>query len=417
MPGLRGWWEPGGTRRSLRSELLFNLAFLAAAALFLALWTASIFQLFVLPLPAALALLGVLVVLDLLVFVALGSYLVDRLVLRPLASTTAAAEAIAAGDYERRVAEGHNLEVDTLARALNRLTGQLLENQRRLADNVRSLDETNRRLNEAQGELVQAEKLASIGRLAAGVAHEIGNPLGALLGYVEIVRRRGPSTEILDGMEREARRIDAIVRGLLDYARPGPARREVVDVNASIRRVVDLLRSQGRLEGIELSLQLADDLPMLEGVPHRMDQMFVNILANADAAMEGEGRLTIVTRRDRYTPAMTLPSRRGDDPPGIDYSHLRRLRHGSSRESSRLRADTEIVKIVIADSGPGIPQENIDAIFDPFFTTKAPGHGTGLGLAIVAATVDELGGRIDVSSAEESGATFTIFLPVPTPTE
>lgn len=406
------WREPESARRSLRSELLFNLAFLAAAALLLALWTASLLQFFVLPRPLSLALLVGLVVLDLLIFVALGNSLVNRLIVDPLAETAAVAEAIAGGDYERRAAPGTSREMALLAAALNRLTDQLLQNQERLAENVRSLHETNQLLHDTQRELVQAEKMASIGRFAAGVAHEIGNPLGALLGYASVLRRRGAPPEILDGVDREARRIDQIVRDLLDYSRPGSGQRAAVDVNTSIRRVVELLEGQGRLTSVELNLDLQDALPCIEVVPNRLDQMFVNLFTNAVSAMGGEGVLTVVTRRERYQPDRHTPARRADDPPGVDYSHLRRQRHGTARDARRLEADREVVRVVIADTGPGIPRDEIDSIFDPFFTTKAPGEGTGLGLAIVAGTMADLGGRIEVSSAEGGGAVFHLFLPV-----
>jgi signal transduction histidine kinase len=216
-------------------------------------------------------------------------------------------------------------------------------------------------------------------------------------------------------MEREAGRIDQIVRGLLDYARPGPAAPEPVDVNESVRRATELLRAQGRLGGISLDLDLADALPPVPGVPHRMDQIFVNLLSNADAAMGGAGEIAVVTRRERYKPARPVPARRADDPPGIDYSHLRRLRYGTFRDPSRLQSEREVVRVVVADTGPGIPPEQIEAVFDPFFTTKAPGEGTGLGLAIVAGTVAEMGGRIEVSSAPGGGATFNLYLPIGEP--
>ncbi len=410
----RRWWrrEPGNDRRSLRAELLSNLTFLAAAALFLGLWTASIFQILGLSFRGSLPLLAVLVVLDVLIFVALGRYLIDRLVMRPLADTTAVAEAIASGDYERRAPEGRTHEIATLARAVNRLTDELLENQHRLAENVRSLDETNQMLNEAQRDLVQAEKMASIGRLAAGVAHEIGNPLGALLGYIGVTRRRGDASEVVEGMEREARRIDQIVRGLLDYARPVSARREPVDVNESVERVFGIFRQQGKMDLIEVVTELDEEVPPIVGVPHRVDQMFVNLFGNAIGAMGGEGRITVISRRERYRPKRRFPARRADDPPGIDYSHLRRLAHGTSRESRSLRTNLEVAHIIVADTGPGIPADNISSIFEPFFTTKEVGEGTGLGLAIVAATVEELGGRIEVSSVEGGGATFHLYLPL-----
>ena len=405
--------EPRVPRSSLRSELLFNLSFLAAAALSLALWTASILPESLSSIDRSQGLFIVLVVVDVVIFVILGNHLIKRLVLRPLEATVAVAEAIAGGDYERRVPEGRTREMAGLSRSLNRLTDELLHNQERLADNIRSLDETNRILNETQRELIQVEKMASIGRLAAGIAHEIGNPLGALLGYSSVLRRRGADAGLLDGIEREARRIDQIVRGLLDYARPGTAPREIVDVNGSIRRVLNLLRTQGRLSAVELNLDLQADLPGVEANPHRLDQMFLNLFTNADAAMDGDGRLTVRTLAEIYHPDRPLPVRRADDPPGVDYSHLRRLRHGAIHDPRSLEADVPVVRVVIADSGPGIPKEHLDDVFDPFFTTKPPGEGTGLGLAIVAGTVAELGGRIEVASVPGGGATFHIFLPIP----
>lgn len=399
-------------RSSLRSELLFNLAFLAAAALLLALWTTSILQLAVLPASRFMVMVVLLLLADLAVFLLLGNHLVNRLVIRPLADTAAVADAIAQGDYARRAPPGRTREIARLGNALNRLTEQLLRNQELLAENVQSLEQTNRQLNEAQRDLIQAEKMASLGRLSAGVAHEIGNPLGALVGYASVLRRRGVDPALVDGVEREARRIDQIVRSLLDYARPAVGEREGVDVNASITRVVELLRAQGRLAEVELELDLTTPLPGIHGVPHRVDQLFVNLFANAEAAMHGQGKLTVVTRAERYTPNRPVPPRRAGDPPGINYAHLRRTRYGASRDANQLVADREVVRIIVSDTGPGIPPESIESVFEPFFTTKGPREGTGLGLAIVVGTVEELGGRIEVSSAAGGGASFHIYLPV-----
>ena len=400
-------------RSSLHWELLFDLTILSVAALSLALWAANVLRLSPVSSARGTALLILLVALDVAVFVGLGTYLIHRIVLRPLAETTAVAEAISEGDYERRAPPGQTRELAALASTLNRLTDQLLQNQARLAENVRSLDETNRRLNQTQRELIEAEKMASLGRFAAGIAHEIGNPLGALFGYFSVLRRRSVDAAVLDGLEREGKRIDEIVRTLLEYARPGPSPRELVDVNTSIERALELLTAQRRISRVALKLDLAPELPSVLGVPHRLDQVFINLFANAAMAMGGEGALTVVTRLERYVPDREMAIRRADDPPGIDYSHLRRLRFGATRDPHRLAADREVVRVIVNDSGPGIPPEHIESVFEPFFTTKAPGEGTGLGLAIVAATIGEMGGRIEASSTAGGGATFNIFLPIP----
>ena len=399
--------SPGRRRGSLRGELLFNLGFLTAAALLLTYSTEAALRLVF---PGSTWVLLALVVLDLLVFVILGGYLIDRLVIRPLSDAVAAAEAIADGDYGRRAAGADTREMAALATALNRMTDQLLDNQHKLAENVDSLDRTNRILLATQRDLVQAEKMAGLGRLAAGVAHEVGNPLSALLGYAAVLRRRGVDPELLGGVEREARRIDTIVRGLLDYSRPAPARREPVDVNESVRRVLELLADQGKLAGVEVNTVLADGVPPVRADAHLLDQLFVNLFDNARAAMMGRGKLTVSTICEAYRPDRPYPVRRANDPPGVSYAHLRRPRYTSARESP-IEPGTEVVRVVVADTGPGIPAEHIDTIFDPFFTTRAPGEGTGLGLAIVASTVADFGGRIEASSAEGGGAVFTLILP------
>jgi two-component system NtrC family sensor kinase len=400
--------SPGPGRGSLRAELLFNLTFLALAAAILAVGTHTVLSVLG---PSSAWVLGALIAGDVAIYVLLANHLIERLVLRPVQAAVAAAEAIAAGDYARRAPVGESREMAALSQALNRMTDQLLDNQERLAHNVSSLDETNRVLVSTQRELVDAEKMAGLGRLAAGVAHEVGNPLGALMGYASVLRRRGADPELVGGVEGEARRIDRIVRGLLDYARPGTRVRESVDVNATIHAAADVLTRQGTMEGVEFRFQLENALPPVHGTPHLLEQVFVNLFDNARRAMEGHGTLHVRTNVERYRPERGIPARRADDPPGISYAHLRRPRAASVRDPHRIEAGTEVIRIVVADTGTGIPVEDIDKVFDPFFTTRAPGDGTGLGLAIVASTVADFGGRIEVASAPEGGAAFTLTLP------
>ncbi|HLL85076.1 MAG TPA: ATP-binding protein, partial [Longimicrobium sp.] len=374
--------SPGEVRRgSLRGELLFNLAFLCGAALLLAVWTLTVVRVAA---PSSGVLVWILLAVDVLAFVFLGNHLIQRHVERPISEAVGAAEAIAGGDRARRVPAGDTREMAALAGAINRMTDQLLENQERLSHNVHSLDETNRLLLATQRDLVQAEKLASIGRLSAGVAHEIGNPLGAVLGYTSLLRKRGAEAELVDGLEREARRIDRIVRALLDYSRPAPAHREPVEVNESIGRALELLRVQGRLGEVEVDAQLAPGPTTVRAEPFLLDQVFLNLMDNACRAMEGRGKLTLRTFVEEYRLDRPIPSRRLDDPPGVTYAHLRRPRVTTVRDATRIEPGTQVVRFTVADTGVGIPVENIEAIFDPFFTTRAPGEGTGLGLAIVA---------------------------------
>ena len=296
------------------------------------------------------------------------------------------------------------------------MASRLIRNQELLADNVRSLDETNRELMEARSELINAEKMAGVGRLAAGIAHEIGNPLGAIIGYVDVAERRGAEGEWIEGVRRESKRIDRIVRGLLDYARPKAATVRPVAVNEVVTQTIGLLETQGRLKGIEVRAELSEDVPPVLADRYQLEQVLVNLLLNAtDSVAESgpDGVITVRTLRDRYSVrSPSIRARRKDDPAGVDYSHLRRMREppGAFRPSP-LQEGAIIARIEVEDNGLGLRQEDARRIFDPFYTTKEPGRGTGLGLAVSARLIDGMGGRIGASGRPESGAVFSVALP------
>jgi two-component system, NtrC family, sensor kinase len=269
------------------------------------------------------------------------------------------------------------------------------------------------RLIDEQTQLVRAEKLASVGRLAAGIAHEIGNPLGALNGYSHILRgcmKGDPlATDAITGFERETLRIDRIVRGLLDYARPRKPTPLPIDVNESLRHVVDLLNAQGVLRRVSLRLELANESPRVYGERHDLEQVFVNVLLNAAHAAEPTGAVTI---RTTCLTRATLEAGmvRAGDAPGTTVPHLPSPRVHRWLESEN--RPEEVVKIIIADSGPGVPPEDSERIFDPFYTTREPGKGTGLGLAIVLRIVENFQGIVWVQSAREGGAAFHLLFPL-----
>lgn len=348
-----------------------------------------------------------------------ADYRLRVLVVRPVADMVGGAEEIAAGVEEHRLAPSDTAEIDRLSTAVNEMAGRLIHNQQVLAENVRSLDETNRELSAARSSLVRADKMASIGRLASGIAHEIGNPLGAILGYVELGRRGGESPpEWLDGISHEAGRIDSIVRGLLDYGRPKASTARDVDVNEVIEPAVELMRVQGRLKDIDVHLDLSPQGGVVAADPFQLEQVFVNLLLNAiDAVEETSGprwirvhsATTTITSRDRWGGARN----RRDDPEGIDYSHLRRLDQARDPGPSRQLAEGDAaVEVVVSDSGPGIPPDDVQRVFDPFFTTKEPGLGTGLGLAVSARLIELMGGTIEAVPLSDEGAAFRILLPV-----
>ncbi|HEX8850761.1 MAG TPA: ATP-binding protein [Gemmatimonadaceae bacterium] len=383
---------PHARLRSLRTELLIGLGLVGAAALVIAMVTAVLYSWTLTDDPSGALWLVLLVVGDVAVFVALGAYMLRRSVSLPLAHAVDATSAIAAGDLSRRVPDASTRELSLLAASINRMTDHLLAEQ---------------------VQRVRAEKLAGLGRLAAGVAHEIGNPLGAINGYSHVLRSRlrgdVEAVEALEGLERESARIDRIVRGLLDYARPRRHTPGRIDVNDAVRSTVQLLHDQGLFRRVDLTVTLDESTPVIAGERHEMEQMLINLCLNATDAMSGTGRLAIVTQRLASVSLEENIGRRAGDPEGriVPRQPSPRVLHWLDRA----KAPEEVLKLVVADSGPGIPEADEERIFDPFFTTKEPGKGTGLGLAIVARVVEDLGGTIWVQRAREGGAAFHALFP------
>jgi hypothetical protein len=330
------------------------------------------------------AMIVTLVVLEVAIFILYGRGLVNRLVLRPLDRVVAAADSVADGNLEARAPDADTRDFATLAERLNRMTDRLLD---------------------AQSQLVRSEKLSSIGRLAAGVAHEVGNPLGAVGTYVEVLRRRGADLELTTGISRELERIDHIVRSLLDYARPHEDPLQPVDAAAIAAGAFDLLKAQGAFRAVRADVDVSHDVPQILGRAHVLEQALVNLVLNAvDAAPVGE--IVVGARRWAYEPGHA-PPKRASDPDQAAHPRV------PERRPSRVEfaAGQVGALLFVADSGPGVPPENRDKVFEPFYTTKEPGRGTGLGLAIVARSVDEMGGVVWVDAAREGGAVFKMFFP------
>ena len=406
---------PMEKKQTLNRELVAALATVFAGALAVAvLGVLVLLPRFESPTQAA-AYVALLLVGDIAVFALFGRWLVRSRLLRPLQEVMAEVEAIADGQYSRAVPAGGPDEVSRLADAVNRMAARLISHQEQLAANVRSLEETNRQLTDARDELVRAEKMASVGRLAAGIAHEIGNPLGAIMGYLGLLKRAGErELELAGSAEREAQRIDRIVRGLLDFARRRETKPRPVNVNEVIRSTVDLLTDQGKLKRVELTTRLSDDVSRVVADPHHLEQVLVNLLLNACDAMEASESSAIFVETELHLieSPLYVPARRRDDPAGIDYSHRRRFNRPPRPTAEHPFAPgSMVVRIEVGDNGPGIPGELLAEIFEPFVTTKEPGRGTGLGLAVSAGLVDAMGGTIEAENGEEGGARFRILLP------
>ena len=367
---------------ALRTELLFYLSFLAAAALLVGVATTVV--------AGTIApgeefwMVMALVALEVGVFVVFGRHLVTRLVLRHLGQLTATADAVAAGDLDARAPDAETRDFATLAARLNRMTDHLLD---------------------ARSQLVRSEKLASVGRLAAGIAHEVGNPLGAVGTYVEVLRRRGADPEVVAGLNRELDRIDHIVRSLLDYARPEEEPLDVVQPDEIVRGAFALLAAQGALKAVRASLDVAEGVPRVRARAYLLEQAIVNLVLNAVDAAPG-APVVVGARRWAYEPGRAVPRRATDAAPAF-----------FSRELARRPAPAEFAAgalgalVFVADGGPGVAREDREKVFEPFYTTKPPGRGTGLGLAIVARAVHEMGGVVWIDTAREGGAAFKLFLP------
>src|SRR2546428_7014800 len=274
---------------ALRVELLFYLTFLVAFALLVGVAT-SLFALAIAP-DRGVAIIVMLISGEVAIFVLYGRSRVPRLVLRPLDRVMETADAVADGDLAARAPDAETRDFATLAERLNRMTDRLLD---------------------AQSQLVRSEKLASIGRLAAGVAHEVGNPLGAAGTYLEVLRRRGADHEVTQGIARELDRLDRIVRSLLDYARPQEDPLVPVDPARIVRGAYELLRAQGAFRSVRAEIDDGLHVPEIMGRAHVLEQTLVNLLLNAVDATPAGGTIIIGARRSAYEPGPTLPKRASD---------------------------------------------------------------------------------------------------------
>ena len=400
----------------LRTEVVINISFLMLAAILLIGFTGERliedFQ--------AKRVLLITIILDALVLIIFGSFLLSRVLVKPIKDLVRLTQKISDGDFNQKIEVTSKNEIGQLIGSFNRMIERLKENQESLENYLESLESANRQLKQAQEELIRSEKLASIGRFAAGVAHEVGNPLGAILGYTSILQKEGmdreESKDYLKRIEKEIERIDRIVRELLDFARPSKFEIKEVEVNKAIESALSLLSYQKNFKNIETQLDLTPDIPKIKGDESQLSQVFINIILNAIDAMPDGGRLAIQTRThfvenpdvDRLQ--RIYPRRRKNDPMESDYSSMRKGDPLSALHQ-KFSDGNRFVKIRFSDTGMGIKKEDLENIFDPFFTTKAPDKGTGLGLSISLRIVESLGGEIRVESEVGKGTIFEIYFP------
>jgi signal transduction histidine kinase len=288
------------------------------------------------------------------------------------------------------LSENEESEFNKLSKALNRMLQHIADDKEKLRGVVASLEAANFDLKKAQKDMIRAEKLASVGRLSAGIAHEIGNPIGIITGYLELLKRKDiPNEDRIDFIlrtETEIQRIDAIIRQLLDLSRPSKEDVKDVPVHAVIEDAIGASRFHPLMSDIDLDLRLSAENDRVKGDPNQLRQVFLNLMINAadailSANIDSKGKISIVSQVQKNGP---------NDAP----------------------KEKDMLKIDYIDNGSGISTENLANIFDPFFTTKGPGKGTGLGLSVCFMIVEAMGGNIKATSREGDGATFTVFLPL-----
>jgi signal transduction histidine kinase len=295
-----------------------------------------------------------------------------------------ATEKITGGQYGQKVPVSGSSELVRLAESFNVMSAVLQQKEQEVGGHVTALEKANAELRQAREEAIRTEKMASIGLLAAGMAHEIGTPLASIMGYAELAAgEQLDSTTVQDYAVRistDCARIDRIVRGLLDYSRPRAATVTSCNVSGLAASTIEMLSQQGAFKDCKLVSDYGENLPDACVDPHQLQQVLINLLLNSRDAMPHDGKLAVRVKTDNS-----------------------RLLQGQA---------TPCLRIDVLDNGSGIPEEHIKRIFDPFFTTKSPGQGTGLGLAISARIIEGFGGRITVQSKPGTGTCFSLWLPV-----
>jgi len=289
------------------------------------------------------------------------SFALGTSIIRKIRILKLATEAIAAGDLSYQLPRGKSSGFDMLDESFNNM--------------AKSLKERDERLQKAFSQIMGAERLSALGQMAAGVAHEINNPLGGILLYSNLVLedmdQQDPRRENMEKIIYQTHRCKEIVQNLLDFTRTPSGEMIPLDINAVIQTSINLVKDQPEFSQLTITTDLATNLPRVSGDRLRLEEVFLNLLANAADAMQGSGTITI----------QTAPA--GDN----------------------------LIEIIVADDGPGIDEAHLPHIFEPFFSTKEPGIGTGLGLSISYSIIRNHNGSIRAQSKPGQGTCFTILLP------
>jgi two-component system NtrC family sensor kinase len=328
--------------------------------------------------------------------------IVRRGVVQPVRELVEGTKLVAHGALTHRIPVRTGDEIGVLATSFNRMTETLAKTQGELNALVETLEqrvvERTRELQAAQQQLIQSEKLASLGKLSASIAHEINNPLSGILTYVKLISRKmranppGPEETLtvlqqLSLVERETQRCSTIVRNLLDFARQRTPSLQDVDLRAVLDEAISLIENRLLMQNVTVDRDLRP-VPPVRADFGQLRQALVNILVNACDAMPDGGTLRLVTHE------VSLPD-------------------GAAKGAEEALPSRPFIEVAIGDTGPGISPEHLSKIFEPFFTTKE--KGTGLGLSVVYGIVEKHGGKVHVESQAGQGTTITVRLPVSVP--
>jgi len=305
-------------------------------------------------------------------------FFITSSIIHPLKSMVFATNQIAQGELNQKVNIDFKDEIGQLAYSFNQMTENLKKANEKLLQWGKTLEkrveERTKELREMQDSLIQSEKMASLGKMSAGVAHEINNPLTSILINTHLMLEKTEKThlfhEYLSLIADETIRCTNIVKGLLEFSRQNPPQKAYTDINEIIRQTLQLLEHQAAFQNIRVTRKLGESLPQIKVDKDKIKQVFWNLMINAAEAMPNGGILTI---------------------------------------ASQLSEDEKFVEVIFTDTGVGIPAEYLNKLFDPFFTTK--GSGTGLGLAVSYGIIEQHQGKIEVRSEPGKGSVFTIRLP------
>lgn len=316
---------------------------------------------------------------------------------KPISLLEEGMKRIAQGDLDYEIKINTSDEMGLLARTFNNMTNDIKRYKENMENWTKALEEEIQKktaeIMKAHEQLINAEKLASLGRMAAGVAHELNSPLTGIVTFAHLMLKRLPpenkqDREDLEIIIEQANRCSKIIKGLLGFSRKATAERVEININTLLDSTIAMVRNQAKFHNIKFVLNFDESLPMIHVDPNQMQQVFLNLLINAADAMNERGQITIATRTVGES----------EETPWFKMGHP--------------QEGKKYIEIEFTDTGPGIPEEYMGKIFEPFFTTKPVGKGTGLGLAVSYGIIKRHGGNITVRSEPGKGASFFIRLPV-----